>query len=72
MKVDLPKYLNKYKNDDITLRTVEGIVVYNKENSFKRILYGHPFFEGITALEHNLEEHYQLRTRSHGEVCVIL
>lgn len=67
MKIDLPKYLNKYANDDITQRTVEEIVAYNKEDSFKRIPYGQALFEGIVALELTPEDHAQLRTRLHTE-----
>lgn len=67
MKIDLPKYLNKYANNDITLRTIEEIVAYNKEDSLIRIPYDQALFEGIVALDLNPEELTQLRTRLHSE-----
>ena len=67
MKRDLPHYLNKYANDDITLGTIEEIVEYNNEDSSTRIPYGQTLFEEMAALNLTLEEHDQLRTRLHSE-----
>ena len=67
MKIDLPHYLNSYANDDITLRTVEEIVKYNKEDSSIRIPYGQALFEGMVSLNLTADEHNQLRTRLHNE-----
>ncbi len=67
MNIDLPKYLDKYAPDDITLRTMKEIVEYNKQDSLIRIPYGQAEFAGAAALDLKPEELIQLRTRLHSE-----
>ena len=67
MKIDLPQYLNKYANNEISLRTIEEIVAYNKEDSLIKIPYGQALFEGIVDLDLTREELTQLKTRLHSE-----
>ncbi|HUI33621.1 MAG TPA: amidase family protein [Dysgonamonadaceae bacterium] len=67
MRIDLPKYLDKYAADDITLRTMKEIVEYNREDSLIKIPYGQAEFEGATKVDLKPEELTQLRTRLHSE-----
>ncbi len=67
MMIDLPKYLDKYAPDDITLRTMKEIVEYNRQDSLIRIPYGQALFVGATKVDLKPEELIQLRTRLHNE-----
>lgn len=67
MRIDLPNYLNKYAADDITLRSMKEIVVYNKQDSLVRIPYGQARFEGAANIDISPEDLIQLRTRLHSE-----
>lgn len=67
MRIDLPKYLDKYAPDDITLRTMKEIVEYNREDSLIKIPYGQAEFEGATKVDLMPEELIQLRNRLHSE-----
>lgn len=67
MRIDLPKYLNKYASDDITLRSMKEIVEYNKQDSLIKIPYGQARFAGATTVDLKPEELIQLRTRLHSE-----
>lgn len=67
MKIDLPKYLNQYANDAITLRTIDEIVVFNKEDSLIRIPYGQALFRGTAMINLKPDELHELRARLHSE-----
>lgn len=67
MKIDLPQYLNRYANDDITQRTIDEIATYNREDASIRIPYGQALFEGMVALDLTEDQHNLLRTRLHNE-----
>ncbi len=67
MRIDLPKYLNKYAQDHITLRTMEEIVEYNKEDSLIKIPYGQAIFAEAITVNLNPQELIDLRTRLHSE-----
>ncbi len=49
MKRDLPKYLSKYTDDEIKVKTVEDIVEFNKKDTLLIMPYGQKLFEGIVA-----------------------
>ena len=63
MKIDLPNYLNKYASDNIKLRTMEEIAVYNKNDTLVRIPYGQARFEGASKIDLSPEELVHLRER---------
>ena len=67
MRIDLPKYLNKYASDDISLRSMKKILEYNKQDSLVRIPYGQGRFARATTVDLKPEELIQLRTRLHSE-----
>ncbi|WP_378176943.1 amidase family protein [Aquimarina sp. SS2-1] len=47
MKKDLPRYINLYASDDITVKTVEDVITFNLQDTLVRIPYGQGVFEGI-------------------------
>ncbi len=61
MKIDLPNYLKKHANEEITLRSVAGIVDYNQTDSLDKIPYGQGRFAGILDTDLSKEELTQLR-----------
>ena len=65
MRNDLPNYLNKYASDEISLRTMKEIVVYNKKDSSVRIPYGQARFEGASNVDLNPDELLDLKNRLH-------
>ena len=67
MKVDLPKYLDKYASDEVTFRSVSDIVDYNKKDSLIRIPYGQDLFTGILEENISQEDLIQLKARLHKE-----
>lgn len=67
MKIDLPNYLNQFASDDIPLRSMEEIVVYNNQDSLVRIPYGQGRFEAASAVDISPEDLIQLRDRLHSE-----
>ena len=67
MNIDLPKYLDKYAPNDITIRTMKEIVDYNKQDSLIKIPYGQAEFAGAAAIDLKPEELIELRTRLHSE-----
>jgi len=67
MKVDLPKYLNKYASEEVTFRSVSDIVDYNKKDSLLRIPYGQDLFTGILKVDISQEDLIQLKIRLHKE-----
>lgn len=67
MQIDLPKYLDDYASENITLRSMKEIVAYNNEDTTTRIPYGQGRFEQAANVELTPEEHNQLRDRLHAE-----
>ena len=67
MKVDLPQYLDKYAAKQITARTIEDIIEYNKQDSLIRIPYGQAIFKGMALVNLKPEELVELRERLHSE-----
>jgi amidase len=67
MKADLPKYLNKYASEKVTVRSVSDITDYNKKDSLIRIPYGQDLFTGILKTVISQEELIQLKLRLHNE-----
>ena len=49
MKKDLPTYLSTQAGEDITFRSVEEIVNYNRQDSVLKAPYGQQLFENIVA-----------------------
>lgn len=49
MKVDLPKYLKSHSSVYDSFKTVDDIVVFNKQQASQRVPYGQALFEGIVA-----------------------
>ena len=47
MKYDLPKYLNKYADANIKVKSVKDVVRFNHLDTLKRAPYGQQLFEGI-------------------------
>ena len=47
MKKDLPKYLSKYANDSIKVKSVTGVIEFNKNDSLNVMPYGQKLFVGI-------------------------
>lgn len=66
MRIDLPKYLNKYASENMTLRTMKEIVAYNNQDSTVRIPYGQARFEGASNVDLTLEELISLNERIHN------
>jgi len=66
MRIDLPKYLNKYASENMTLRTMKEIVAYNNQDSIVRIPYGQARFEGASNVDLTLEELISLNERIHN------
>lgn len=67
MVVDLPEYLDSYATDNITLRTMKEIVVYNREDSLVRIPYGQQEFEEASNIDLGPKELALLRSRLQSE-----
>jgi len=63
MRIDLPNYLNKYAEPNLTLRSIEEIVAYNEKDSTLKIPYGQGRFEGILDANLSEEELVQLREK---------
>ncbi|MEO0332619.1 MAG: amidase family protein, partial [Bacteroidota bacterium] len=61
MKIDLPKYFDKYANPEITVRSVAEIVKYNEVDSLEKIPYGQGRFAGILNTDLSEEGLVQLR-----------
>ena len=67
MKIDLPKYLDKYAADTISIRTMEEIVAYNSQDSLLRIPYGQGRFLEAATSDISSDELNELRSRLHSE-----
>lgn len=67
MVIDLPKYLEKYASNNIKLRTMKEIVVYNREDSLTRIPYGQQEFEEASVIDYSPKELSLLRARLQSE-----
>lgn len=60
MKNDLPIY---FKNNNISFKSVEDIVEFNKEDSLKRAPYGQGIFKSIISDSTKLDEISTIKTR---------
>ena len=68
MKIDLPKYLEQYASSgDVTARSIEDIIAYNREDSLLRIPYGQAIFENMAQVSLSEEEHNALKERLQSE-----
>ena len=67
MQIDLPKYLNSYASDNITLRTMSEILKYNREDSTARIPYGQAEFEEASMVDLSSKELANLRGRLNSQ-----
>ena len=68
MKIDLPKYLEQYASSgDVTARSIEDIIAYNREDSLLRIPYGQAIFESMAQVSLSEEEHNALKERLQSE-----
>lgn len=47
MKQDLPKYLDAYASENISITTIEDVIAFNLQDTLLRIPYGQGIFEGI-------------------------
>ncbi|MEM1003183.1 MAG: amidase family protein [Bacteroidota bacterium] len=61
MKRDLPKYMETFANDSISLQTITDIVNYNSLDSAATIPYGQRLFRGIIADSGTDEDLKQIR-----------
>jgi amidase len=66
MKVDLPRYLNKYASDKVIFRSVSDIVDFNNKDSLIRIPYGQTLFTGIVKENISEDDLNQLKTKLHN------
>jgi amidase len=68
MKIDLPKYLEQYASSgDVTARSIEDIIAYNREDSLLRIPYGQAIFESMAQVSLSEQEHNALKERLQSE-----
>jgi amidase len=65
MKTDLPDYLKKYASAEITFRSVQDIIEFNKQDSLIRIPYGQGLFTGIVKTIITQDELTQIKTKLH-------
>lgn len=56
MKNDLPAYFQKHANAAISLKSVEDVIEYNRNDSLKSAPYGQALFQGIVADKGSLED----------------
>ena len=56
MKYDLPKYLNQNADKNITVKKIEDIIEFNKQDTVLRAPYGQQLFEGIVKDSTTLAE----------------
>ncbi|MEM7108152.1 MAG: amidase family protein [Bacteroidota bacterium] len=63
MKIDLPEYLRKHATQDVSVKTVEDVVNFNKMDTLIRIPYGQGRFDGILETDLSEEEHEKLKQR---------
>ena len=63
MKVDLPKYLKSHSSVYDSFKTVDDIVVFNKQQASQRIPYGQALFEGIVAETISASDFEKLKMR---------
>ena len=56
MKRDLPVYLKKYGNKDLSVKGVNDVINYNKQDTTVRSPYGQKLFDGIVADSATSEE----------------
>jgi len=66
MKADLPEYLSRYASDEITFRSVQDIVEFNKKDSTLIIPYGQGLFNGIVKNNMSREELTQIKLKLHN------
>ncbi|MEA4868951.1 MAG: amidase family protein [Rikenellaceae bacterium] len=68
MKIDLPRYLEQYASSgDVTARSIEDIIAYNREDSLLHIPYGQVIFESMAQVSLSEEEHNALKERLQSE-----
>ena len=63
MKRDLPDYLATHAGEEISVRSIEDIVRFNREDSLLRAPYGQALFEAIMEDTTNLEELELVKTQ---------
>jgi amidase len=56
MKYDLPKYLEDYTDSNVTVRSVQDVIEFNRKDSTLRAPYKQQLFEGIVADTTTLEQ----------------
>jgi len=66
MKNDLPEYLKRYASDEVTFRSVQEIVEFNKKDSTIRIPYGQGLFTGIVKNNISREELTKIKLKLHN------
>lgn len=62
MKTDLPEYLSKYAGDQVTVTSVQDVMVLNKADSILSMPYGQKLFEGIVADSATEQEFDDIKT----------
>lgn len=67
MRIDLPNYIINYAAQNISLRSMEDIVDYNKQDTLVRIPYGQARFEGATKVGISPEDLIKIKKRLHQE-----
>lgn len=61
MKRDLPIYLKKYGNKDLSFKNVKDVIAFNIQDSLKRAPYGQNLFDGMVADSSTPEEYAAIK-----------
>lgn len=63
MKNDLPSYLSAYADPSVEIKSVQGVIDFNKKDSLNRMPYGQKIFEGIVTDTTSEEAFAEIKTR---------
>ena len=67
MKHDLPKYLSNFAANNITVKSVKEVVLFNLKDTVLRAPYGQQLFEGILKDKTNLKELEAIKNKLSAE-----
>ncbi len=76
MRNDLPAYISTQAGSDVTIKNIKDAIVFNQQDSIKRIPYGQQLFEGIlndnTAIEEldNIKENLKKIARNYFDIHI--
>ena len=66
---DLPKYMEEYASANTSLRTINDVVEFNKQDTTLRAPYGQQLFEGM-AVDSTSEEEFEALKKEYHEKAV--